>query len=91
VEAREATLLTSTASVAIRRNVRGVNRALALALALVWLGAGVTGIVLGYTHGEVLLTTLALFAVLYAVLWFRVVARSRLLTWRDLIAPWQSE
>jgi hypothetical protein len=91
MEADEVKMLMGAAAVTIRRRVRGVNRTVALALALVWLSAGIAGLVVGYTHGEVLVTMLALFAVLYAVLWFRVVARSRLLTWRDLIAPWRSE
>jgi len=77
--------------VAIQRNLGHVNRAVALALALVWLCAGIWGIVLGFTHGQLLLTIVAVFAILYAVLWFRVVARSRLLTWRELVAPWRTE
>jgi len=28
---------------------------------------------------------------LYAALWARVVARSRLLTWRELIVPWRAQ
>jgi uncharacterized membrane protein YfcA len=75
----------------MQRKLGHVNRAVALALALVWLCAGISGAVLGFTHGQVLLTIVALFAILYAVLWFRVVARSRLLTWRELIAPWHAE
>jgi hypothetical protein len=57
---------------------------------VVWLGAGVAGIVLGLIHGRLLLVVLALFAISYAVLWFRVVARSRLLTWRELVVPWRA-
>jgi hypothetical protein len=75
---------------AIRGKLSSVNRAIALALAVVWLGAGVAGIVLGLIHGRLLLVVLALFAISYAVLWFRVVARSRLLTWRELVVPWRA-
>ena len=75
---------------AIRGKLSSVNRAIALALAVVWLGAGVAGIVLGLIHGRLLLAVLALFAISYAVLWFRVVARSRLLTWRELVVPWRA-
>lgn len=76
---------------AIRGKLSSVNRAIALALAVVWLGAGVVGIVLGLIHGQLLVVVLALFAIFYAVLWFRVVARSRLLTWRELVVPWRAQ
>ena len=76
---------------AIRSKLSDVNRAIALALAFVWLGAGVVGIVLGLINDLVLLVGLALFAISYAVLWFRVVTRSRLLTWRELIVPWRDQ
>ena len=76
---------------AIRGKLSIVNRAIALALAVVWLGAGVVGIVFGLMHGHLLLVVLALFAISYAFLWFRVVARSRLLTWRELVVPWRAQ
>ena len=71
-----------------RSSVRGVNRAVALLLAVVWFAAGVIGIVFGVVQSRWLLVAIALFAIWYALLWLRVVARSRLLTWRDLAAPW---
>jgi hypothetical protein len=77
-------------TVANRRGLPGVNRVVALALAAIWLCAGVAGIVVGVAYGRWLLVTFAIFAVWYAVLWFRVVARSRLLTWRELAAPWRA-
>jgi hypothetical protein len=76
---------------AIRGKLSIVNRAIALALAVVWLGAGMVGIVLGLIHGQLLVVVLALFAISYAVLWFRVVARSRLLTWREFVVPWRAQ
>ena len=76
---------------AIRGKLSTVNRTIALAVAIVWLGAGVVGIVLGLIHDQLLLVVLALFAISYAVLWFRVVARSRLLTWRELVVPWRAQ
>jgi len=91
VDADEETPLTSAESVAVRRNVGGVSRAAARALALVWVCAGIAAIAIGFAYGEVLLTELGLFAVFYAVLWVRVMARSRVLTWRGLIAPWHAE
>jgi hypothetical protein len=75
---------------AIRGKLSNLNRAIALALAVVWLGVGVVGIVLGLKHGQLLLVVLAVCAISYAILWFRVVARSRLLTWRDFVVPWRA-
>ena len=77
--------------VSTRSDLGGVNRAVALGLALVWLSAGLAGTVLGFLHGRLLLVALSLVAIGYAFLWFRVVARSRLLTWRQLASPWRGE
>ena len=74
---------------ASRRNVDGINRAVALVLALVWLFAGVLGATLGFLHGQFILLVLSLAAIAYAVLWLRVVARGQLLTWRELASPWR--
>jgi hypothetical protein len=74
---------------AIRSKLSDVNIVIALALAFVWLGAGVVGIVFGLINDLVLLVGLALFAISYAVLWFRVVTRTRLLTWRERSVPWR--
>jgi len=71
-----------------RNNVRGINRVVALMLATVWFCAGVGGVVLGYLHHPWLLMSIGGFA-WYAVLWFRVVVRSQLLTWRELAVPWR--
>jgi hypothetical protein len=76
---------------ATRNKIGGVNRVVALVLALVWLGTGIIGIVLGVVHGQWLLVAVAIFAIWYAVVWFRIVARSRLLKWRELIAQWRAE
>jgi hypothetical protein len=75
----------------IQGKLSTVNRAIALTLAVVWLGAGLAGIVLGLIKGHLLLALLALFAILFAVLWFRVVARSRLLIWRELLVSWRAQ
>jgi hypothetical protein len=72
------------------KHVRGVNRVTALVLALVWLCAGVVAVVLGGLHARWLLAACGVFAIGYAVLWLRVVARSRPLSWRDIGAPWRS-
>ncbi len=76
---------------ASQRNVRGINRVVALALAAVWLAGGVAGAVVGVANGQWLLATVALGAIGYSALWFRVAVRSQLLTWRGLAAPWRAE
>jgi hypothetical protein len=61
----------------------------ALALAFVWLSGGTAALVLGLAHGRLTLAIIGVFAMLYAILWFRVVAHSRLLSWSELVAPWR--
>jgi len=74
--------------VTIRRSVIAVHRIVALALAFVWLGASAAGIALGVVQGRWLFAVIAVFALWHAILWFRVVARARLLTLSELVAPW---
>jgi len=76
--------------VADRNAVSGVNRLAALILSLVWLCAGVAGLVLGIARSRIVPIIASLLAIGYAILWFRVFARSRLLTWHELIAPWRT-
>jgi|KBSMisStandDraft_5_1062788.scaffolds.fasta_scaffold3636699_1 hypothetical protein len=73
-----------------RRKLSRLSRVTALLLALVWLGAGLVAIALGYLRGHWLLLAVGMFAVVYAVLWLRVVARSRLLSWHEVVAPWRA-
>ena len=72
-----------------RNTVGGINRVVALFLATVWLCGGVAGVVLGYIHDRWLLMSIGVLALWYALLWSRVVARSQLLTWRELAVPWR--
>jgi len=46
--------------------------------------------VVGLMYGRWLLGVIAVFALWYAILWFRVAARSRLLTWSELARPWRA-
>ena len=73
-----------------RNTVRGVNRAIAVVLAVVWLCAGAIGVFVGLREQRWLLVAVAVAAIAYAVLWLQVAARSRLLTWRELTTPWRS-
>jgi len=61
-----------------------------LLLALVWLGAGLVAMAVAFSRGDWLLLPVGLFAVVYGVLWLRVVARSRLLSWHELVFAWRS-
>lgn len=72
-----------------RNKVRGINRVVALFLATIWFCAGAAGVVLGYIYSRWLLISIGVFALWYALLWARVVARSQLLTWRELAVPWR--
>jgi len=77
---------------AVRNKLSSVDRVIALSLGVVWLGMGMVAVVLGLIHGQFILVTLALFAIWYGVLWFRVAARSRKLTsWREFIMPWRAQ
>lgn len=67
----------------------GLNRFVAFVLALVWLGAGCAAIAFGLVSGGWLPVIGGFFAIVYAVLWVRVIVRSRLLSWQELRAPWR--
>lgn len=72
------------------RSVTGIDRFIAFVLACVWLGAGVAGFIVAIADARLLLGLVSLLALGYACLWFRVVARSRLLTWTALAMPWRA-
>jgi hypothetical protein len=77
---------------AVRNKLSSVDRVIALSLGVVWLGMGVAGLVLGMMRGLWIPVALALFAIWYGVLWFRVAVLSRKLTsWRVLIMPWRAQ
>jgi hypothetical protein len=77
---------------AVRNKLSSVDRVIALSLGVIWLGMGVAGLVLGMMRGLWILVALALFAIWYGVLWFRVAVLSRKLTsWRVLIMPWRAQ
>jgi hypothetical protein len=73
-----------------RRKLSGLNRLAAALLAFVWLGAGCAAIVFGFASGQWLLVTGGFVAIVYGLLWIRVVVRSRLLSWNEFIIPWRS-
>jgi hypothetical protein len=71
------------------RRLGRLNRTVAAVLALVWGLAGTAGLVAAYVYGRWVLGLAALFALCYAVLWVRVVARARLLDWSQIARPWR--
>ena len=71
------------------RSLTGIDRFIAFILACVWLGAGVAGFIIAIVDTRLLLGLVSLLAVGDACLWFRVFARSRLLTWTALAMPWR--
>jgi hypothetical protein len=77
---------------AARNKLTKVDRVIALALAALWFGMGVGGVVLGLIQDHFILIAPAFFAIWYGIIWFRVAALSRRLsTWREFIAPWRAQ
>ena len=66
-----------------------IERGIAVSLALVWLSGGALGVFLALVHARWAVAIGGLAALVYGVAWLRVAARSRLLTWHELIAPWR--
>jgi hypothetical protein len=75
--------------VSTRRLLRHYERGLALALGLVWLGAGVAGLFLGVAEARWLVIAIAAFAIYYGLTWLRVAARARLLEPGEMLMPWR--
>jgi hypothetical protein len=73
-----------------RNKVTGCNRAIAFALAAIWLCAGTAGVYAGCARNQIVLAVCGVLAVAYALLWLRVAAHSRLLSWREVVLPWRA-
>jgi hypothetical protein len=74
----------------MRDRLGHINRTAAAILSFVWAGAGIAGLVAAYAYGRWVLALAAIFALWYAALWARVVARARLLTWKEIAVPWRA-
>jgi hypothetical protein len=74
----------------MRSKLGSINRFVAVVLALVWAGAGVAGLAVAYLYGAWVAAVAAAFAFWYAILWARVVAQARLLTWSEFAMPWRA-
>jgi hypothetical protein len=73
-----------------KRPVTGVNRFVAFILGCVWLAGAAGGIAAAFGGGRRWLALPSLLALAYGVLWLRVFAQSRLLTWSDAATPWRA-
>ena len=67
-----------------------ISRVAAAIISVVWACAGIVGLVAAYAYGRWVLALASLFALGYATLWAHVVARARLLTWKEIAAPWRA-
>ena len=74
----------------MRKSLSRTSRVVAFALAAAWLAAGVLALALALADRRVLTGTIAIVAIVYGLMWWRVAARAQLLTWRELVAPWRS-
>jgi hypothetical protein len=72
------------------KRLNGVNRAVAVIFAVIWLSGGVTALVLGFIHGRWLLVSLSPLALLYSSAWIRVAISGHLLNWQEVLAPWRA-
>jgi len=71
------------------RTLSSVERVVALCLALTWLCGAAFAFYFAWLHSRWGFGVAALGALLYGAAWLRVAARSRLLTWAELVAPWR--
>ena len=70
--------------------VLGINRLVAATLAVVWVAAGVIGVMAAFRYGHALAGIAAMFAFGYAAAWALVAIRARLVSWRELFRPWRA-
>ena len=68
-----------------------VDRAIAFALALVWIGAGRVGTWFGLRNGRWAGLIIGVISLWYGILWARAVQKGRRLHWRESIWPWRRQ
>ena len=66
------------------------DRAVALALSIVWLTAGGAGVVVGVTRAHLPLALFGVLAGWYGYVWSRVAALGRPLTRDEFLRPWRA-
>lgn len=68
-----------------------VDRAIAFALTLVWIGAGLVGTWFGMRHGSWAGLIIGVLGLWYGILWARAVRKGRRLHWRESAWPWRRQ
>ncbi|MFI4901885.1 MAG: hypothetical protein ACHP91_00570 [Burkholderiales bacterium] len=64
----------------MKKNLSRTSRVVAFALAAIWLAAGVLALALAFAYRRVLPGAIAVVAIVYGLMWWRVAARAQLLT-----------
>jgi hypothetical protein len=79
-------------AIVVRRNARlsRVERGLAVVLSVIWLLGGCAGLYVAALGSHWALAAVALAAIVYGLVWLGVAVSARLLTWRDMVAPWRA-
>jgi len=70
------------------RTLSSLERAVAVALAAVWLAGGAVALYVSWNAAS-WMALCAVAAMVYGFAWLRVAFRSRLLTWQELVLPWR--
>lgn len=66
-----------------------LDRMIAFALALTWIGAGLLGTWFGLRHRSWAGWIIGLLGLWYGILWARAVRKGRRLHWRESLWPWR--
>jgi hypothetical protein len=69
--------------------LRRHERWLALSLAVVWLGGGIAGLLLGIAHAAWSALALGVFALAYGLVWLSVAVRGRLFEPGEWLMAWR--
>jgi hypothetical protein len=67
----------------------GVDRVIAMALAVIWIGAALIGAWVGLRHGRWAVLIIGPLGLGYGVLWARAARKGRRLHWRESVLPWR--
>lgn len=65
------------------------NRIVALALALIWIIAGIGAVALGLNGRRWMLLLIGMVAIWYGFVWVRVVREARKLQWSEALRAWR--
>ena len=73
----------------VQKTVHSINRLVAALLAIIWALVGAVGFIVTVRSGQWWWALLGVCAFWYALVWVRVVAKARLLTWQEATMPWR--